>query len=98
MIRSLWRTYIIDEGSFDGIQVVSTDGNEVSSTTNVEVELILKIQEARDTMEKSQQSILVVSVVVEVDVSQDSTDDVGADSLLIDPRRGEIPWCWASQS
>lgn len=41
----IWRFSIIDEGTFYGVEVVCTNGDKTSLTTDVLVELILQVDE-----------------------------------------------------
>ena len=67
------------EGRLHRIEVVGSDGHQVATTTDVQMQFILKVQEADG--EGSEHGLLVVDVVVHVNVAKNRANDVGTNLL-----------------
>ena len=67
------------EGRLHRIEVVGSDGHQVATTTDVQMQFVLQVQEADG--EGSEYGLLVVDVVVHVNVAKNRANDVGTNLL-----------------
>lgn len=79
MSRMIATAHLVVEGRLHGIEVVRSDGNQRSATTNVEVQLVLQIKETRG--ERTARDTPVVDVVSHMNVSENSAHHIRTDHL-----------------
>lgn len=79
MSGTITTAHLVVERRLHRIEVVRSDGDQRSATTNVEVQLVLKIKEARG--ERTARDTPVVDVVSHMNVSENSTHHIGTDHL-----------------
>ena len=79
MSGTITTAHLVVERRLHRIEVVRSDGDQRSATTNVEVQLVLKIKEARG--ERAARDALVVDIVSHMNVPENSARHIGTDHL-----------------
>lgn len=72
---------LIEEWRFNRVKIVSTNGDEITTTANIEMQFILKIEETKN--ENEYYLLPIVYIMIHMDVTQNSTNNVRADKLQL---------------
>ena len=80
-----WKGAVV-EGRLHGVEIVRSDGHQVATTTDVQMQFVLQIEEAGKLREMVQGHLLVVHVVVHVNVAKNSAHDIGTNQLPLKKR------------
>ena len=75
-----WKSAVV-EGRLHGVEIVRSDGHQVATTTDVQMQFVLQIEEAGKLREMAEGHLLVVHVVVHVNVTKNSAHDIGTNQL-----------------
>lgn len=72
---------LIVEWRFNRVEIVSTDGNKITTTANIEMQLILKIEETNN--ENKYFVLPIVYIMIHMDVTQNSTNNIRTNKLQL---------------